>query len=203
MGDSLKNVSKQIEDYKNSLIIYSYQQEYIRQKLDTNVSDSEIEDYYNKNKQDFELKNDIVRIIYVKTGKKSPNLDKLKNWINSNDPKDRDKLSKYCYQFAENFFLNDQAWLMFDDVLKEIPIQTYNQDIFLQNNKFVQIEDSADIYFLGIKGYIVKNSISPLSFERENIKKIILNGRKIRMIEDMKRDLYNQAVANGQIKIAK
>ncbi len=70
-------------------------------------------------------------------------MDKLKGWINSADPKDRDKLSKYCYQFSENFFLNEQVWLMFDDVLKEIPIQTYNQDLFLQNNRFVQIEDSA------------------------------------------------------------
>ncbi|NNM94975.1 MAG: hypothetical protein HKL88_05880 [Bacteroidia bacterium] len=203
LNESEKDVSKQMEDYKNSLIIYAYEQEFIRQKLDTNVNDSEVSAYYDANKDDFELKNDIVKIIYVKTGRKAPNLDKLKTWITSADPKDREKLSKYCYQFAENFFLNDQVWLMFDDVLKEIPIQTYNHDLFLQNNKFVRIEDSANVYFLGIKGYMIKNGISPLSFEKENIRKIILNARKMQMIDEMKKTVYSQALANGQVTIFK
>jgi hypothetical protein len=201
LGEQQQDLSRQIEDYKASLIIYAYEKELVHQKLDTNVSDDEIQNYYNQNKKDFQLKNDIVKIIYVKVTKKSPNLDKVKGWINSTDPKDRDKLSKYCYQFSENFFLNEQVWLMFDDVLKEIPIQTYNQDLFLQNNRFVQIEDSANIYFLGIKGYLVKNSISPLSFEKENIRKIVLNKRKMDMVDGMKKDLYEQAQLHNDIKI--
>lgn len=201
LGEKQLDINKQIEDYKNTLIIYAYEKELVRQKLDTNVSDDEIQDYYNGNKKDFELKNDIVKIIYVKASKKAPNLDKLKGWINSTDATDREKLSKYCYQFAENFFLNDQVWLMFDDVLKEIPIQTYNQDLFLQNNRFVQIEDSVNIYLLGIKGYLIKNSISPLSFEKENIKKIVLNKRKMDMIDEMKKKLYDQARTHNDVII--
>jgi hypothetical protein len=88
---------------------------------------------------------------------------------------------------------------MFDDVLKEIPIQTYNQDLFLQTNKFVQLEDSTNIYFMGIKGYLVKNSTSPLSFERENIKKILLNKRKMEMMETVKQNLYQQALSHNDI----
>jgi hypothetical protein len=199
LGDKEQDISKQIEDYRKALTIYAYEKELVRQKLDTVVKDDDIEAYYDDNKKDFELKNDIVKIVYVKVGKKAPNLDKIRGWINSNDVKDRDKLAKYCYQFAENFFLNDQAWLMFDDVLKEIPIQTYNQDLFLQTNKFVQLEDSTNIYFMGIKGYLVKNSTSPLSFERENIKKILLNKRKMEMMETVKQNLYQQALSHNDI----
>ena len=189
------DLSKQIEDYKNSLIIYSYEKELVREKLDTNVSEAEIQKYYDDNKKDFQLKNDIVKIIYVKVGKKSPGVDKLKSLMMSDNAKDRDKLSKYCYQYGQNFFLNDNAWLMFDDVLKEIPIQTYNQDLFLQNNNnhFVQIEDTASIYCVSIKGYMIKNSLSPLSFEKENIEKILLNKRKMDLIDEMKKNLYNEA----------
>jgi len=195
------DINKQMEDYKNSLIIYAYEQELIRQKLDTGVSDDEIQKYYDDNKKDFELKNDIVKISYVKVGKNAPNLDKLKGWLTSTDPKDKDKLSKYCYQFAQNFFLNDDVWLMFDDVLKEVPIQTFNPDLFLQNNRFVQIADSANVYFLGIKGYMIKNSTSPLSFEKENIRKIVLNKRKMDMIEEMKKNLYDQAISHNNITV--
>lgn len=190
------DLTKQIEDYKNSLIIYAYEKELVKEKLDTTVSEDEIQKYYDDNKKDFQLKNDIVKIIYVKVAKKTQGVDKLKSLILSDNPKDRDKLSKFCYQYAQNFFLNDNAWLMFDDVLKEIPIQTYNQDLFLQNNnnRFVQIEDTASIYCLGIKGYMIKNSMSPISFERENIKKIVLNKRKMDLIEEMKKNLYNEAL---------
>lgn len=197
------DLSKQIEDYKNSLIIYTYEKELVRQKLDTNVTNAEVEEYYNQNKKDFQLKNDIVKIIYVKVRHKVPGTDKLKSLMTSDNGKDKEKLAKYCYQYAENFFLDDNAWLMFDDVLKEIPIQTYNEDLFLQNNNnhFVQIDDTARTYFLAIKGYMVKNSMSPLSFEKENIKKILLNKRKMELIDDMKKNLLNEAQGKNEVQV--
>lgn len=201
LSEKQLNLNKQLEDYKNSLIIYTYEKELVSQKLDTVIGDSAVENYYNQNKKDFELKNDIVKIIYVKVTKKAPNIDKLKAWMTSSDIKDKEKLSKYCYQFASNFFLDDNVWLMFDDVLKEVPIQTYNQDLFLQNNRFVHIEDSTNIYLLSIKGYMVKNSLSPLSFEKDDIKKILLNKRKMDLIDQMKKNLYEQAVTHNDIKV--
>jgi len=205
LGPDQIDFSRQIEDYKNSLIIYEYEKELIAEKLDTAVTEQEIEDYYNQNKKDFQLKNDIVRIIYVKVPKKAPTQEKLKGWINSTDIKDKEKLAAYCYQNATNYFLDDNVWLMFDDVLKEIPIQTYNQDIFLQNNNnhIVQIADTDNIYYLGIKGYMIKNSASPLSFEKENIKKIVLNKRKMELVEKMKLNLYEQAQVHNDVELYK
>jgi hypothetical protein len=197
------DLTRQIEDYKNSLVIYAYEKELVREKLDTSVSEAEVEKYYDDNKKDFQLKNDIVKILYVKVGKKTPGVDKLKALILSDNPKDRDKLTKYCYQYAQNFFLNDNAWLMFDDVLKEIPIQTYNQDLFLQNNNnhYVELADTASVYSLCIKGYMIKNSMSPLSFEKENITKILLNKRKMDLIDEMKKNLYNEAQNHSDTQV--
>ena len=56
---------KQLEDYKNSLIIYYYETELIRQMLDTITSDEEIEQYYIDHLDDFELKENIAKILYV------------------------------------------------------------------------------------------------------------------------------------------
>ena len=39
-----KNFKEQLDDYRNSLIIYTYESHLIRQKLDTMVSIEEIED---------------------------------------------------------------------------------------------------------------------------------------------------------------
>ncbi len=198
--------SKQIEDYKNSLIIYQYEKALIAEKLDTTVTEPQVEDYYNQNKKDFQLKNDIVKIIYVKVPDKAPNQDKIKGWINSADIKDREKLATYCYQNASNYFLNDGVWLMFDDVLKEVPIETFNQDLFLQNNnnRVMKIDDTTEYtYYLGIKGYMIKNSMSPISFEKENIKKIILNKRKMDLVEKMKLNSFEQAQLHNDVELYK
>ena len=50
------DLDKQLENYRNSLIIYHYETELIRQKLDTVVSEQQVETYYNSHLGDFELK---------------------------------------------------------------------------------------------------------------------------------------------------
>lgn len=201
LTDEQKNVEKQLQDYRNSLITYAYEKELVKEKLDTTVDDKEIEQYYNANKNNFELKDNIIKVVYVKVNKKAPGINKLQKWYKSDNLKDRELLADYCHQFAENFYLDDNSWLLFDDLLKEIPIQTYNKELFLQNNRFVEVSDSTKSYFLNIKGFKIRNSLSPLSFEKENIKNIILNQRKLRLITKMKEDIYNEAANNKKIEI--
>ncbi len=201
LSDEQKNVEKQLKDYRNSLITYAYEKELVKQKLDTLVADQEIENYYNANQSDFELKDNIIKVIYVKVSKKAPNIEKLKKWYKSDNLRDREQLTSYCHQFAVNFYLDDTTWLLFDDLLKEIPIQTYNKELFLQNNRFIEVGDSTNNYFVNIKGFKIRNSLSPLGFEKENIKNSILNKRKLELINKMKEEVYTDAVNNKKIEI--
>lgn len=201
LGNEQKNVEKQLQDYRNSLIIYAYEKELVRQKLDTVVTDEMIKKYYDGHPNDFELKDNILKVVYVRVDKKAPNIAKLKNLIQSDRPQDRIELESYCKQFGQNYFLDDNVWLLFDDLLKEVPIETYNKELFIQNNKFVELADSASFYFVSIKGVMTRNSHSPLAFEKENIRNIILNQRKREMIEQMHTDLYKEAVENKNIEI--
>ncbi len=201
LTDEQKNVDKQLQEYRNSLITYAYENELVKQKLDTTITSEDIEKYYSANQADFQLKDNIIKVIYVKVNKKAPNINKLKQLYKSDNPKDREQLAGYCHQFALNFYLDDNSWLLFDDLLKEIPIQTYNKELFLQNNRYVEVSDSVNSYFLNIKGFKTRNSTSPLSFEKENIKNIILNKRKLQLISKMKEDVYNDAANNNKIEI--
>jgi hypothetical protein len=201
LGDGQKNVEKQLQDYRNSLIIYAYEKELVRQRLDTLVSDEEIQKYYDEHPNDFELRDNIVKVIYVKVDKKSPNQQKLTGWIKSDKPQDRKDLEGYCRQFASNYFLDDNVWLLFDDLLKEVPIETYNKELFLQNTRFLTLADSTSNYFVNIKGFMTRNSHSPLAFEKENIRNIILNQRKRELIERMHTNLYKEAMENKDIEV--
>jgi hypothetical protein len=196
-----KSIEKQLEDYRNSLLIFAYEKALVAQKLDTVVSNQEIENYYRTNESSFELKDNIIKVVYLKLEKKAPNLDKVKVWYKSNNQKDISLLEEYCHQYAVNFFLDDNTWLLFDDLLKEIPIKTYDKDHFLKNNRFIEITDSNYIYMVNIKGFKIKDSVSPISFEKENIKNNILNQRKLKLIHEMEKKTYLEALNNKEFEI--
>jgi len=197
-----KDFSRQLEDYKNSLITYRYESKLISQRLDTNVSDEEIAQYYEKNKANFELKDNIVKVLYVKIPRNSPT-SSARMLIRSDQPQDRKKLQDFCHKYAVNYYLDDQNWLLFNDILKEIPINTYNQEEYLKNNRIIEIQDSVFVYLMNIKGFMIKESLSPLSFERKNIRDIIINKRKLTLIENMKNDVYNNALKRGDFEVLK
>lgn len=201
LDDEKKNVEKKLEEYRNSLLTYAYETELIRQKLDTVISETEIAEFYKNNQDNFELKDNIIKVIYLRLNKKSPKLGKVKDWYKSSSPKDRKLLEDYCHQYALNYFLDDNTWLLFDDLLKEIPIKTYDKEQFLQNNRIVEIEDSSTIYLVNIKGFMVKNSISPLSFERNNIRTMITNQRKLKLIEQMEQQAFEDAKKGNDVEV--
>ena len=191
----------QLENYQNSLIIYTYENELIRQKLDTLVPDDEIQNYYEANQQNFLLKDNIVQIQYVKLPLKSGNTKQIKKLLASDNLDDKNKLAELCDKQAADYFLDDQNWLLFNDLLQEIPIKTYNQEEFLKNHRELEYQDSLYIYLVRFRDFKIKESVSPLSMERQRIRDIILNKRKIDLISRMQEDTYTKASKNNDFEI--
>jgi hypothetical protein len=201
LNDELKNVDEQLEEYRNSLMSYAYEREYIREKLDTSVTSEEIEKYYNEHPDNFQLKNNIVNCIYFKVPKNTPKLDRLRLLYKSEKEKEKQQLQEYCYQFATDYYFNETEWLLFDELLKKVPISAYDKEQYLKNNRFIEVNDSTSIYFINIKGFKIKESLSPLTFETENIRNLIINKRKLDLINKMEKDAYNNAIKEKDVEI--
>lgn len=195
------NFQKLLEDYRKSLIIYAFEKEWIRQKLDTNVSHEEIVSYYENNQANFELKENIVKMRFAKVARNAPKQKLLEEVIQSGDKEGRKKFRDYCIQYALDYNDNDSMWIPFDKVSMKLPLDVENEEDFLQRNKFVVRADTTNYYLLYIREYKIKNAISPLSFEREKIRNIIVNQRKLSLISDMKSDLFETALDKGTAEI--
>lgn len=201
LTEDQKNFQKLLEDYRTSLIIYAFQKEWIRQKLDTSVNAQEIEEYYENNQANFELKENIVKMRFAKVAKNAPKLDKLEKLIKLSDKDSRTELRDYFLQYAIDYNDNDSIWVTLDKVTSKIPLNIENEETFLQQNKFLITADSANYYLLYINDYKIKSTLSPLSFEREKIRNIIVNQRKLSLIADMKSDLFETAMKKGNAEI--
>lgn len=203
LDEANRDFSSQIEQYRNSLIIYAYESELVNQKLDTTVSMNEIEDYYQKNQGNFHLRENIVQANYVIVNKGSSIASKVKTLLVSTRESDKEKLLALCQENGAEYFLNDGSWISFGDLARKIPLTVDDQQEFLSRNKFYEVSDSTTLYFVAITAYKSKESISPLSFEIANIRTILLNKRKAELLTRMEDDLFNDAVKRNKYEIFK
>lgn len=200
LSETEKDKSLQLDQYLNDLLIYELEQKIIGQKLDTSVSDIEITNYYNANLSNFELKENIVRLIFFKLPSDLPKLDKLWTQFQKGRKEDLEELTLTAVETGGNFFRDEDVWLSFNDLVKEIPINTYNQESFLNNTKVIRLNENKYVYFVKILDFKIRNSTSPLEFERDKIKNIILNKRKVSTVQRYEEELIRKGEVNNKIK---
>ncbi|HAG15127.1 MAG TPA: hypothetical protein DCG69_01185 [Bacteroidales bacterium] len=203
LPDSLKDFTKQMAEYRNSLLLFQFKKRYIEQELDTVISEYEMAKYYSEHLSDFELKESIVQFSFIQMKENSPQLLRARSLFQQVGDLDlqKTKLENFCVQNGVDYFTDDEKWIPFNDVLSKIPLTTYNNAVFLKNNKFIEFKNAPFVYFIYIKDYKVAEEISPLEFERDKIKRIILNKRKLLLIENMESALFERAFQQKNFEI--
>lgn len=191
---------EQLRNYRNSLVIYAFERELIKQKLDTVVSDEEILNYYNSHPRNFALKDYIVRVNFLKVPADAPNVADVEQYMLSGTEEDLYELEMYSKQYAELGFFDHERWLYFDDLLRQIPIKITDKEQFLSQNKLVKLHEGEYLYILKIIDYQLKDGTSPLALVRQDIRNIIVNMRKREFIDQMRRDLLEDATKNDEIE---
>lgn len=195
-----KDFDDQIEEYRNDLLKFTYRQEYVRQQLDTTVGDEEIAQYYEEHQDNFLLKENILKARYIVLSVEAPKLRKAKKWFKSSKEKDQEELLDYALSYSSQFLLEDTVWISFEKLISVIPVETYNQRDFLASNRLVEMEDSLNVYMLEIMDYRIKESRSPLSYVNGIIKNIIINKRKLELLENLEKNLLEDAIKKKEFE---
>jgi hypothetical protein len=203
LPEESKDVDMQLEKYRRSLLIFTYEQLYIQDRLDTVVSIAEIEEFYNNNLEDFVLRDYIVKVVYAKYTDVTPDLDKVKSWYKLKMEDDWINLQSHANLYGVKFYNDTTHWIFFDDVLKEIPLTDINKGSFIRNKKSITFEEEGKVYFLNIIDSRLQDDVSPLEFEKDKIKGILLNIRMNELRKKLKTELYNDAQKAQIINIYK
>lgn len=201
LAEDQKDFEERIEVYRKSLLTYSYEQELVKQRLDTVVSDSEIETYYDANIQNFELKDYIVKVKFCAIATDSKDLKQMKKLFYSDKAEDFGKWEALCIEKQAAYYFNEDRWMLWEDLVKKLPLEVFDVEAFLKRNKSVEFEHEGNTYMISFLDYQLSGSRSPLSFEKENIRVMILNRRKIELLTRMREDLYQQALQAKEVEI--
>jgi len=196
-----RQVLKRLADTRASLMIYEYQQQMINQKLDTVISQREINEFYNLHLNNFILDKDIIKTLFVQLPVNSPNISNVRQWYRSNNSEDLTKLESYCYQYATKYDYFNENWIPFNLLLNLIPVSVNNHQSYLKYNQYIETSDSLYLYFANIRDYRIKGSNAPVEYINDNIKSIILNNRKIKFLKEIENNIYYDELSRNKFEI--
>jgi hypothetical protein len=195
-------IERRLLDYRYALIVHEFEKFYIDAHLDENVGDDEILNYYNEKSDNFLLKQNIIKCLYIQVPKSSPNLNTLRRNVRNYPQTNKEDIREYCYQYAIKSYLEDSSWVNFEEVIYNTPLKNVDNKIqFLENTTYSETTDEDYIYFLRILDFKISDEISPLEFIRDDIENIIINKRKLALKQELEKAIYDEAVKNNEIEI--
>ncbi len=196
-------MERKILDYRYALIVYEFEKNYVNQEVDTEVSEKEIEQYYQEHQENFELKQNIIKGIFAKVPQEAPRVGRLRNLFQGDlDEEAREEIRSYCLSFASAYSLDDSTWYNFEEVIANTPLVSIpNKVQFLQKNEYVETSDDIYVYFVKVQDYKISDQISPLEFVKDDIVKIVTNQRKVALTQQLEEDIYRDAKKNNEFEI--
>ena len=192
-------IDKLVANYRKALIMHTYQQELISQKLSGEIPEQEIADYYEKNKELFKLDRPLMKGLFIKVPLTAPQLGNVRKWYKTETQDAVEHLEKYSLQNAVKYEYFYDKWVPVSEVLDMLPLKVPNVDEYLDKNRHVELKDTAFHYFLNVSDYRGAGEEKPYEFARSEVKDLLVNQKRVNFMEQVKNDLYQQAVNKKKI----
>lgn len=200
LEEEMRSFEDLVKRYRNDLLKHAYIDQFVRENLDTAVTQEELLQYYKTNLDNFELKESIIQAKYTAVPLNAQKIDQAIRWFKKRIIED-----KY-YDWIEVFATkqsayNDSSWMPLDEFLSEIPLETSNPYAYLNRTKRFTCEDTVMVYFVEVNELRIANSYSPMEYVENRIRKMILNKRRITLIERIEENIISNAIEKGDLLI--
>jgi len=203
LSAEMKDVSKELEEYRNSIIVFRYKNELMKQKMDTIVKDTDIQKYFNEHRESFILNRNIVKAIYIKVSVEVSSPENIKDLCNSDNPEKKAKLNEYCMSYAKAYDRFNDQWVAADLVLKNTPVEISDQSQFIQKNHFIESSDMNYYYIVCIRDYRLEGQVCPIEYVQNDIKNLILSKQKTEFLKQIEKDIYKKGIESNKVKLYK
>lgn len=194
-------ITKKLDDYRQELILYEYEKALITQKLDTNITEQELQKYYEVFKTNFLLESDVYKVQYIKFNKDAPDLASVRKWImNPKGEEDLQRLEGYCKEYATGYSVGVGMWFKKENLLKSFPMLEGVSITASQNYKeYTTLLDEP--VFIKVVDVMKEGDVGPYDFVKDKLVKVLVEKRKIALIEKAYTRIYQEGVKSGDFEI--
>jgi hypothetical protein len=201
LSKSEKDVSKELEDYRRSLLKYRYEQLYVNERLDTSVSEDKVEEYYIANTRKFELQRPVVKTRYLRIAADSPVLKTIRRKMSSDQVQDIMDADSLAYSSALKFTAWGNRWIDVAVLAGEFGTDHVSL-LSSMKGGWVEMSDSTGVMNIAYISEIIRaGQTAPLEYCTPQIKDMIISARKQALIIGLEQDLLKDAREKGQFVI--
>lgn len=201
LDEAQRDLSRELEDYRNSMLIHRYQQQLLNQKLDTVLTPADIRNYYDNHPEKFTLGSTIVKAVYVEIPKTLAKTDQIRRWMSENSARSMSELESYSFQYASKYDHFNNDWVDFGTILGRIPGVKDEPEQLLRSSKFHQFSDLNNYYYVLVNDYIFAGEKAPFDFVKDRIESLILNTRKMDFLQDLEKNIYEKGKRENRFTI--
>ena len=202
-NDKVSEFNVLMDQYKVDLYTKAYIEELVIRQVDTLVTEKQIVDYYEKNKQYFKNPSELVKLRYINLVKENPKFAKIKAKFTSFTKKDRKGLEELAVQF-KSYAFNDSIWVDINQVYEKLPFLTEeNKNKYISNGSYFQYLDSTTLWLVKVNKVLPKDNATPLEFLKPTLKQIIINNRKLELVNTIEKEITNDAINDKKYEIYK
>ena len=190
-----------VKSYASDLYISNYEKEWLKTRVDTIVSNDQLQSYYNENKNKFRLRQDILLARFIELPIENFNKTQIVRSFRRLNFQDKIYLDSISLQFKSSF-INDSVWLRPELFFNKFKIENkikYNR--YLRKKSFFEIKDLESLYLVYISDILRKNDYAPMSYVKPTLVQILLNKRKLEMKKQLKTDILKQGIAENNFEI--
>lgn len=190
-----KDVSREIESYRRSLLKYRYEQKYVNQRLDTAVTEAEIEKYYQDHPEQFKLVRPIVKARFARISGDSPNLSAVRKNLLSEGPDDDDMIVSDSLTYASALRYTDfgKQWVDIVLLAREFEMDHLSLLAAMKKGIIEQKDANGNIGIAHVSALIKEGETAPVDYYADQIREIILSTRKQSLLSGLEQELIEKA----------
>ena len=196
-------IDELVDNYKVDLYINSYKDLIVNSRIDSIVTEKQIDSFYLLNLNNFKLNENLVKFRYVKVPNDNINMDKISRYIVRINEQDRYFLDSLNFQFAD-LKLNDSTWFTERDVISSIDfINQNNKSKYFVKRRLFSVEEPNYNNFFIIDEILKSGNIPPKSYLYDKIKSSIINQRKLNLLKSINKVILNDALKSKKYEVYK
>ena len=196
-----RDVSAELEAYRRDLLRFRYEQRFVSDRLDTLVTETQMQDFYDKHKNLFSLERPIMKVRFLDIYKNVEGKDQIIRLMSSSKSKDLEEFARLADKHAIRYFDKTDEWMDAAVLAREFGID-YGQMLAKMNQSYIIFEsgDVSDIKAAYVRE-IRRTGVAPFDFCSDRIREYILSGRKHDLLIALEQSLLKGASDDGQFAI--
>ncbi|PXX23260.1 peptidyl-prolyl cis-trans isomerase [Arenibacter sp. ARW7G5Y1] len=199
--EKLEHFEQLVSNYRTDLYTGAYKEALVLQSHDTAITRNQLTEFYEREKENFKLKERIIQLRFVELPTQFLDKDVVAKKLKDFKESDKRYLDSISVQFRKVNF-NDSIWVNVFRVMEEItPLTNENQDKYLKKSQFFELQDSLGVYLVKVNDMLDINDIAPLTYIEPTIKQLLLNRRKLDYMKKLEVEVMDEAIKEKEFEV--